>query len=146
LNLENKLNLCKDFYIKNSYKIKELMEYFYQNNNHVILWGAGEKGVLFLELFDSLQKYIDFAVDIDTNKHGVQLNSGHIIKNFEAIRNNDIILIAHDLYYPIQIFLIKNGYRLNNYKFLSIDSYINGEVTLEAIISGKAWERKKYYD
>lgn len=124
----------------------ELIEYFTENNKHIIVWGLGKKAISFLNFIDVNHKYIDFVVDGDEKKQGLVLPTGHEVKSIDSIAKNDIIFIIQDIYLSVQINLIKDGYNLKDYKLLSIIDYINKKINLDMIKSEKIWERVKYYD
>jgi hypothetical protein len=64
-----------------------------------VVWGAGSKGAMFLNLLDS--RAIDFAVDVNPRKHGMYIaGTGHRIEAPEAIKHiGDVsILLMNPLY------------------------------------------------
>ncbi len=64
-----------------------------------VVWGAGSKGAMFLNLLDS--RTIDFAVDVNPRKHGKYIaGTGHRIEAPEAIvgMHNPSILLMNPLY------------------------------------------------
>lgn len=55
------------------------------------IWGAGAKGVTFLNLIDPDRAYIDFVIDVNPNKIGNFLpGTGHEIVSIEAIAQRGI--------------------------------------------------------
>ena len=64
-----------------------------------VVWGAGSKGTMFLNLLDS--RTIDFAVDVNPRKHGKYIpGTGHRIEAPEAIvgMRDPSILLMNPLY------------------------------------------------
>lgn len=65
-----------------------------------VVWGAGSKGVMFLNLFKE-SPVLDYAVDINPMKQGKYIpGSGHKIVADEALRDSspDVVLVMNPLY------------------------------------------------
>jgi hypothetical protein len=68
-------------------------------DKHVIIWGAGSKGVTFLNIFKKFN--IDYAVDINPNKQGKYVpGSGQEIipPKFLKTYKPDILIIMNPIY------------------------------------------------
>ena len=72
-----------------------------QANQRVVIWGAGSKGVTFLNMFDS-SEIIHYAVDLNPRKHnmyipgtGQKIVSSDFLKDFQP----DSVLVMNPLYY-----------------------------------------------
>jgi len=80
--------------IKNNWisKIKKIAD-----KKKIAVWGAGSKGMTFVNMFDSNKKYIDCVIDINVkkNKHFIP-GTGHLIINPQEIKSrkiDDIIIM-----------------------------------------------------
>ncbi len=63
----------------------------FHKDGKLAIWGAGAKGVTFLNLIDPLRKYIDCAIDLNPNKQGKYIaGTGHPIYHYEALRERNI--------------------------------------------------------
>jgi len=65
-----------------------------------VVWGAGSKGVMFLNLFKE-SPVLDYAVDINPKKQGKYIpGSGHKIVADEALKETrpDVVLVMNPLY------------------------------------------------
>jgi len=68
-------------------KIQELAE-----KGKVAIWGAGGKGVTFVNLVDPYRKWIDSVIDLNYNKQGNYLpGTGHPIINYKQISSRKIM-------------------------------------------------------
>lgn len=68
-------------------------------SSRYVVWGAGSKGAMFLNLLDS--GTIDFAVDVNPRKHGMYIaGTGHRIEPPQAVASleNPSILLMNPLY------------------------------------------------
>ena len=140
------IELYGDYYNKNNSILTELLEML-KSNNQIILWGAGLKGKAFIQIIDEECKYIDCIVDMDKKKQGQKLKTNHIVKGIDAISSDAVILIVNIKYYmSICISLIKSGYDIKKMRLISLDSYIQGDISLDEIENNTIWKRKRYYD
>lgn len=61
----------------------------YSKGGKTAIWGAGAKGVTFLNLIDPELKYIDCVIDVNPNKVGNYIpGTGHKIIGIESLGNN----------------------------------------------------------
>lgn len=140
-------NVHLEYYQKNFFKLKELLELLKQEQHGMLLWGAGLKGQGFLEICDPEKKYIQFVVDRDSGKQGKTLPSGHTVKGIEWVDSDMVILVANERYYASVCWsLLDNGFDVKKMKLICPDHFIDGKFTLGDVQSGKIWERKRYYD
>jgi len=139
-------NYIKDYKTK-ILEMQELKNILIKQFNSIVLWGAGMKGKAFLEIFDYEKQWIDFVVDIDDKKQGQLLPTGHEIKNAESITENMVVIITNERLYPsICTTLVMKDYHMSKLRLLCVESYFDKRVSLDDLRSGRAWERKKYYD
>ncbi|MFC7558961.1 hypothetical protein ACFQY3_08050 [Paenibacillus farraposensis] len=63
----------------------------YSRGGKTAIWGAGAKGVTFLNLIDPELKYIDCVIDVNPNKVGNYIpGTGHKIIGIESLENNKL--------------------------------------------------------
>ncbi|WPC41055.1 class I SAM-dependent methyltransferase [Clostridium sp. JS66] len=83
----------------------------------VAVWGAGAKGVTFINLIDPNKKLIDSAIDINKNKQGCYIpGSAHEIVSYEQItkRNIKYIIVMNQNYYEeIDNLLMASNIKVN---------------------------------
>ena len=84
--------------IKNNWisKIKKVAD-----KKKIAVWGAGSKGVTFVNMFDPDRKYIDCVIDINPKKDKCFIpGTGHLIVNYQEIKNREIdtIIIMNSNY------------------------------------------------
>ncbi|MBY0118835.1 class I SAM-dependent methyltransferase [Paenibacillus sp. FSL L8-0435] len=66
----------------------------YSEYGRTAIWGAGAKGVTFLNLIDPEMKYIDCVIDVNPNKVGKYLpGTGHEIVGIESLKRKDLATI-----------------------------------------------------
>lgn len=69
-----------------NYKIGKI-----SRNGKIAVWGAGAKGVTFLNIFDSQRKLIDCAIDVNPNKQRKYIpGTGHSIISYSSIPKRKI--------------------------------------------------------
>ena len=145
--LEKARNIYGKLYYEHKNVIVQLKSILLDKNLPVVLWGAGLKGLAFIDLFDPVAEWIDYIIDQDTKKQGNQLFSGHVIKGAEQLDKNSIILIANKNYYSSVCFdLIRYGFDIKYMKLICLDQVMDGSLLLSDIQNGTAWIRRKYYD
>jgi 2-polyprenyl-3-methyl-5-hydroxy-6-metoxy-1,4-benzoquinol methylase len=72
-NKQNTLALCRKFKNNREKKmnsVSKTLKILAQKEKTMFVWGAGAKGVTFVNLFDSQQKYISALIDINPDKQG----------------------------------------------------------------------------
>lgn len=70
-----------------------------KQKKQIAIWGAGQKGVDFLNYFDPKQQEIKYVIDQDEKKWGKRTETGHEIVSLEQIKNMiDVILIMNKNY------------------------------------------------
>ncbi len=77
-------------------KIKDLY-----SKGKTSIWGAGAKGVTFVNLFDPKCKYIDCVIDINPNKQKHYIpGTGHLIINYQELtkRNIKFVIVMNSNY------------------------------------------------
>ena len=67
--IANLANAFHDSYEQLHASWKEKLQRYKEQNRTTVIWGAGSKGITFLNIFKSLDQ-IDYAVDLNPHKHG----------------------------------------------------------------------------
>lgn len=137
-----------EYYKNNSVILKELLDFLCNKYSQILMWGAGLKGKAFIDQCDHDNKKIDFIIDMDIEKQGKKLLTGHKIVGIDYVKQEDaVILVANINYYSSICFdLINSGYDIKKLRIICIDQYINGKYGIQDIKNNTIWERKKYYD
>lgn len=90
---------------------KEKLAFWKSKGKKVAIWGAGAKGVTFVNRFDPNMEYIEAVIDINPNKQGKFISgTGHGIVNLQnalAMGVNEIILMNPNYCFEIKE-MIKN--------------------------------------
>ena len=143
----NMIRKYAKYYIGEYNKINDLRKVIILKNLPIVLWGAGAKGCAFLRCFDKKNEWIDYVIDVDINKQGTKLETGHIIEGINAIKKEAIILVVNVKFYSSICFsLFAEGYDVKTMKILSLDDYIQDRISLQSIQDDVIWIRRKYYD
>lgn len=81
----------------NERKIEELRLYFFENNWEIALWGAGIRGLAFMETYATQWNMIRCIYDMDKRKQGNNLYPNTPIKPFDVnqVRNINCILVLN---------------------------------------------------
>lgn len=107
IQLAKEFSLAENFLITQfSEKIKKLCI-----KGKIAVWGAGAKGVTFVNLFDKEHKYIDSVIDLNPNKCGKFLpGTGHQIIPYTKIKQHKIenIILMNSNYYEENLKLLNN--------------------------------------
>jgi SAM-dependent methyltransferase len=103
-NKQNTLALCRKFASNREKKMNSVsntLKILAQKEKPVFVWGAGAKGVTFVNLFDSQQKYISSLIDINPDKQGRYVGiTAHEVISAEKIpaKCMGIIIVLNDNY------------------------------------------------
>jgi hypothetical protein len=136
-----------EYYESHREKVEELLDYLSQHFSTIVIWGAGLKGKSFLYHFDSNAHSIDCVIDMDVEKEGTELFTGHKVHGIQSLNEDNIIIVINDNYYPSICFsLIDNGFDIKEMKIICIDHFIDGIFDINDVKESKIWERKRYYD
>ena len=145
----NMIRKYEKYYIGKYNKINDLRKVIISKNKckSCGICGAGAKGCAFLRCFDKKNEWIDYVIDVDINKQGTKLETGHIIEGINAIKKEAIILVVNVKFYSSICFsLFAEGYDVKSMKILSLDDYIQDRISLQSIQDDVIWIRRKYYD
>lgn len=118
-NSDNTKNLAKNFLIQEQKnqnmwknKIKEL-----SNHGHIAIWGAGAKGVTFLNLLDPNSKLIECVIDINPKKQGKYIpGTSHPIISPDELKFKkitDIIIMNPNYFDEINSVIKKFNLKIN---------------------------------
>ena len=93
-----------DYFSKNHLKVvnswREKINELKQQGKRIVIWGAGSKGVAFLTTL-KIQDEIDYAVDINPNKHGTYMaGTGQQIVAPDFLREYrpDVVIVMNPIY------------------------------------------------
>lgn len=121
-----------DYFKRKEVEIREIIQYYKKQNKTVALWGAGQKGKGFLEVFDNANNVIDYIFDKDSKKFGQHLESGHEIVDYKK-NPADIVFIANSVFELEIIHLLREV--SPSTKVINIDNIILGDLGTSDIIS-----------
>ena len=93
-------------------KISEL-----SSEGKIAVWGAGAKGITFVNLLDPHKKWIDYLIDLNPKKHNkFAVGTGHPIINFTEINNQNIktVIVMNPNYLDeINLLLKQNSFKVD---------------------------------
>ena len=88
-----------------------------KNNGKVAIWGAGAKGIAFVNLIDPEKKLIDFIIDMNPKKqHKFLPGTGHPIIDYTEIceqKIKNVILMNSNYFEEILLLLDKKQIKIN---------------------------------
>ncbi len=101
----NTENLIREFY--NIYQKKvdlwqQKLRYFEKEKSRVVIWGAGSKGVTFLNKLSISYRKIEYIIDINSRKHGKFIaGTGQKVAapDFLKVYQPHVIIIMNPIYY-----------------------------------------------
>lgn len=105
-----------DYYIKSKEIITKLLEQY--EGYKIAIWGAGKKGIDFLQICDPEHTRIQYVIDKDPKKWGTILDTGHAITPYEEVAQHiDVIFIMNRFYYSaIKSEINHKNIEINNLK------------------------------
>jgi 2-polyprenyl-3-methyl-5-hydroxy-6-metoxy-1,4-benzoquinol methylase len=114
---ENISALCQKFTNNRKEKINKIsatMQALAQKENAIFIWGAGAKGVTFVNLFDQQQKYISALIDINPAKQDRYVGvTSHEVISPDKMRikynTSQIIILNNNYFKEIEMHLMNLG-------------------------------------
>lgn len=77
-------------------EINQFLTFIVENNDNILLWGAGKRNIQFLKQFDSEHTKIKWVTDINSDKWGAVLETGHEVLNFRDVINQlDVVITTN---------------------------------------------------
>ncbi|MEZ3423102.1 MAG: glycosyltransferase family 2 protein [Lachnospiraceae bacterium] len=104
-NIDEEMAKAREMYGKdyeeNTERVKGFLNYCTEKSLKVAVWGAGLKGLAFLQNADAEGNLIKMMIDKSPVKWDVKLPTGHIIKSPEAAisDNVNVILVVNSIFY-----------------------------------------------
>lgn len=133
------IDLYGDSYEAVRDNLEELFQYYREKQmTNIAVWGAGLKGEAFLKVIDSQRTKIKCVFDIDEEKYGTYMNSGHEIVDYKKRENQNIqvILLMNNTYENETIALLreKDFYA----EVVNIDSFVDGNLNVQEFLEMQA--------
>lgn len=99
-----------------------------RRKKRIVLWGAGAKGNIFLNIFDRDKSIVDYVVDVNIEKNGKYIaGTGHEIKGPSCLKLEEycpeVIVVMNEQYYEEIKTMIKNMC-LKNIEIISIEKVL----------------------
>lgn len=125
----NYISLYEGFYRKQKDKIDLLKKYLCENNICCAVWGAGDMGRGFLEVFDDMCEVVKCVFDSNRKVHGTFLDTGHVVKDFEECEKEItlILIINRNYYLDIRETIHKKSATI---KLMNVDDYLKNNIEL----------------
>lgn len=111
--------------------ITKIIDYFIERGEKIAIWGAGLRGRAFLNVFDPNGAKLTYVFDRDEKKHGMVLDTGHPIVDFQEYDAEVIIVVNSKLEYKI-LGALKDAKR--KARILNIDNIILGNLSVNDIL------------
>ncbi len=137
------IEIYENYFRKKYTVIQKILEYYVENNKTLALWGAGQRGKAFLNVFDPSNTKISFVYDKDKKKHGNKLESGHEVVNFEHY-DADIVIMANNRMEYAALRMLRDYGKKS--RVLNIDNIILGDLNKEDIICPREVDLSKARD
>jgi len=94
-------NLCEQYAKNREKKIAALSKKIQSlDGKYVFIWGAGAKGVTFVNIFDPQKAYIKGVIDINPCKQGKFIaKTGHQVVAPQMLDDGNVVLLLNENYY-----------------------------------------------
>jgi|GEM_PF-994006 len=118
------------FYQETVEKVELLLSYCREHSYHIGLWGAGSKGIDFLEVNDGNRDNINYVIDTNLLKKGEILPTGHVINSFDEVKSEiDVIFVCNKNFYG-DIYKVVRDYSPEIF-VISLDTYLTYNLVIE---------------
>lgn len=130
----NPVEIYIDYFNRKKEVIIKIIQYYRKSGKKTALWGAGKKGLAFLEAIDPLNKIITCVFDKDEEKTGTYLKTGHKIEDFHKF-DIDVVLVANSVF---ELEVVHTLEKINpKIIVINIDNIILGDLDADDIITNK---------
>ena len=129
----------KYYSLKKDVIIEGLIRWRHESKR-VAIWGAGRRGKEFLMLYDSEKKYVDYVFDIDLNKLGYILPSGHKVCDYRSTET-DVVLFIDPIYTNESVLEFSTVNECAS--FCCIENVIFGDMSLQESTKTKLIQYRK---
>lgn len=125
-------NIYEEYFSREKERICELINCLVLSNNKIAIWGAGQRGDAFLNVYDSTNLYGIKVYDKNPTKFGTYMKTGHCIVDYKKDDSN-IVFVMNNLYETsIREALAEVGY---SGKIINIDEIILGRLNIDDVLN-----------
>ncbi len=130
--------MYEEYYLSAKTNIIDLLDYYTQDRKYKIaVWGAGLKGVSFLQTIDPNCKYISYIYDIDEKKAGSILITGHMVADYRLPQNKDVqVVLLMNNNYENEVLGLLAKEKLDVI-LVNMESMIDGALTVDEVLKMK---------
>lgn len=102
-----------DYYKRDWQNLSNILKQYKQEGKVLAIWGAGLKGISFLDILDSSAESITYVVDVAEKLQGTKINTGHTIVSpqiFDREKIDVVFVINEAFYIDTFLYLQKKGF------------------------------------
>ncbi|MCC6093438.1 MAG: hypothetical protein LIV24_00195 [Eubacterium sp.] len=111
--------------------INSLISYYRDHEKKMMLWGAGNRGIAFLQMYDPNAVYLSGVYDMYPSKQGTILKTGHHVFAPEEVKCDVIFVLSNGIERFARKYIKEHG---RNEKVIDILDIIFGKLPLSKII------------
>lgn len=124
-------NLYEAYFKKGKIAIVNLIDKLFASNKTIAVWGAGERGIAFLNVYDPDRKRIRYVFDKNEKKYGAILETGHEVADYRKV-HVDVVLVMNSIYeMDIKETLTQAGIQVD---LINIDNIILGHLDAKSVL------------
>lgn len=109
-----------------------LLSYFRDKGKRMMLWGAGNRGKIFLQRYDPHAEYFTGVYDMYPEKQGTMLKTGHHVYNPEAVECDIIFVLSNNVERFVRQYIRKHG---RSEKIIDIIDIIFGNLSMQEVLN-----------
>lgn len=124
-------NLYEAYFKKGKIAIVNLIDKLFASNKTIAVWGAGKRGIAFLNVYDPDRKRIRYVFDKNEKKYGAILETGHEVADYRKV-HVDVVLVMNSIYeMDIKETLTQAGIQVD---LINIDNIILGHLDAKSVL------------
>lgn len=90
-------NIYEHYFEGKKKTIEKIIMTLIKSNKTIAVWGAGERGIAFLNVYDPRRERIHYVFDKNEKKYGTKLQTGHEIVDYHNV-NADVVFVMNSIY------------------------------------------------
>ncbi len=90
----DEIKVYEQYFNKKANVICQVINSYKETGKTIALWGAGMRGQAFLNMFDSENTNIQYIYDLNQNKYGTYLQTGHEVVDYQKYKA-DVVMVAN---------------------------------------------------
>lgn len=124
-------NIYEGYFEKGRASIDVIISTLIASDKTIAVWGAGERGIAFLNVYDPKRERIQYVFDKNEKKYGTVLQTGHEIVDYHKV-HADVVLVMNSIYeMDIKETLTHAGIQVD---LINVDSIILGNLDAKKVL------------